>query len=228
MYKPPPTLDIIITPDIIGKYQRVFDFLLSLLRGKSCSIGTRLIRRTDGRDLVDTVARSIFLLAQNKDGASPFKHDKRSTKLLQRFSRQIQSFTDSSIGYVFDSAIGSHWKTFTSRLQSLKSEYSSTGLRRSQTSHSNEEEEDQELHDVFSILDYHTDVLDKILTACLLKARLNSANAALRRPLNIVLALARLLKDLREGRRSAEKAASMLVDLHRHWNASMKNLVSTL
>lgn len=180
---------------------------------------------------MDTVARSIFLLAQNKDGVSPFKHDIHSTKLLERFSRQIQSFTNSLIGYVFDSAINSHWKTFTSRLQSLKSEYSSTGLRRSQTAHSDEDtegEDEQELHDVFSILDYHTDVLDKILTACLLKARLNSANAALRRPLNTVLALARLVKDLNEGRRSAEKAASMLVDLHRHWNASLKNLVSTL
>lgn len=34
-YKPPHPLDVIITPDVLSKYQRVFAFLLRLLRGTS-------------------------------------------------------------------------------------------------------------------------------------------------------------------------------------------------
>ena len=33
-YKPPPPLDIVITHDVLSKYQRVFSFILRLLRGE--------------------------------------------------------------------------------------------------------------------------------------------------------------------------------------------------
>jgi hypothetical protein len=33
-YKPPPPLDIVITPDVLSKYQRIFSFILRLLRGE--------------------------------------------------------------------------------------------------------------------------------------------------------------------------------------------------
>lgn len=33
-YKPPPPLDVVITADVLSKYQRVFSFILRLLRGK--------------------------------------------------------------------------------------------------------------------------------------------------------------------------------------------------
>jgi len=33
-YKPPPPLDVIITPDVLSKYQRTFSFILRLLRGE--------------------------------------------------------------------------------------------------------------------------------------------------------------------------------------------------
>jgi Gamma tubulin complex component C-terminal len=34
-YKPPPPLDVVITPGVLSKYQRIFSFILRLLRGKS-------------------------------------------------------------------------------------------------------------------------------------------------------------------------------------------------
>lgn len=34
-YKPPPPLDVVITPDVLSKYQRIFSFTLRLLRGGS-------------------------------------------------------------------------------------------------------------------------------------------------------------------------------------------------
>ena len=33
-YKPPPPLDVVITADVLSKYQRVFSFILRLLRGE--------------------------------------------------------------------------------------------------------------------------------------------------------------------------------------------------
>jgi hypothetical protein len=33
-YKPPPPLDVILTPDVLSKYQRIFSFILRLLRGE--------------------------------------------------------------------------------------------------------------------------------------------------------------------------------------------------
>lgn len=33
-YKPPPPLDIVITAEVLSKYQRVFSFILRLLRGE--------------------------------------------------------------------------------------------------------------------------------------------------------------------------------------------------
>ena len=32
-YKPPPPLDVVITSDVLSKYQRIFSFILRLLRG---------------------------------------------------------------------------------------------------------------------------------------------------------------------------------------------------
>jgi gamma-tubulin complex component len=34
-YKPPPPLDVVITPEVLSKYQRIFSFILRLLRGES-------------------------------------------------------------------------------------------------------------------------------------------------------------------------------------------------
>lgn len=34
-YKPPPPLDVVITSDVLSKYQRIFSFILRLLRGGS-------------------------------------------------------------------------------------------------------------------------------------------------------------------------------------------------
>lgn len=34
-YKPPPPLDVVITPDVLSKYQRIFSFILRLLRGEN-------------------------------------------------------------------------------------------------------------------------------------------------------------------------------------------------
>lgn len=39
-YKPPRALEVLITPDILSKYQRMFAFILRLMRGmvpNSCS-----------------------------------------------------------------------------------------------------------------------------------------------------------------------------------------------
>ena len=33
-YKPPPPLDVVITPEVLSKYQHIFSFILHLVRGK--------------------------------------------------------------------------------------------------------------------------------------------------------------------------------------------------
>lgn len=37
-YKPPQPLNVLITPEILSKYQRIFAFLLRLTRGKPASV----------------------------------------------------------------------------------------------------------------------------------------------------------------------------------------------
>ena len=37
-YKPPDPLGVLISPEILSRYQRVFAFMLRMLRGKECCI----------------------------------------------------------------------------------------------------------------------------------------------------------------------------------------------
>ncbi|KAG8895859.1 hypothetical protein FRB99_000311 [Tulasnella sp. 403] len=202
-YRPPSTLDLLINADVMDKYQRVFDFLLCLLRA-------------------DSVARANFATCFNKTPSktNPFSTNPKAEHLSRRINQHMQSFLSALIAYIFDSAIGSHWTTFTRRLQSL---------RRDTPSESPQTETDErDLHDVFSIADYHSETLDKILTACLLKSRHQAAGAALRKPLALILALGKLLRDAHTLRIGREGAFVKLTQLDKAWGAAILNLIKHL
>ncbi len=44
-YKPPHPLEVLITPEILAKYQRIFTFLLRLTRGDAVSFHSRFFTK---------------------------------------------------------------------------------------------------------------------------------------------------------------------------------------
>ncbi|KDQ31404.1 hypothetical protein PLEOSDRAFT_1111793 [Pleurotus ostreatus PC15] len=93
-YKPPHPLDVIITPDVLSKYQRVFAFLLRLLRVQ-CAIQAafRMMRR-------DTLFPTL----------TP------SNKLLLHCRFVMQSFVSAVSEYAYDTVIGGNFDPFLATL----------------------------------------------------------------------------------------------------------------
>jgi hypothetical protein len=123
----------------------------------------------------------------------------------------VQQFVSTLITYVFDTAIGSNWASFISRLSKLQQHGAD---------HSGEE-----LQDVFSILDYHSAVLDSILEACLLKARHKSAGTVMKDCLETILLLGKLARDTASSTLTYTEASATLLDLYARFEKSMGLLV---
>ncbi|KAL4255291.1 Spindle pole body component [Pleurotus pulmonarius] len=93
-YKPPHPLDVIITPDVLSKYQRVFAFLLRLLRVQCASQAAfRMIRK-------DTLFPTL----------TP------SNKLLLHCRFVMQSFVSAVSEYAYDTVIGGNFDPFIATL----------------------------------------------------------------------------------------------------------------
>ncbi|KAF8658255.1 hypothetical protein AX16_002031 [Volvariella volvacea WC 439] len=96
-YKAPSPLDVIITPDVLSKYQRAFAFLLRLLRvEKSMHTVYRLTRELD-RPLFPTLVAA--------------------RKCLHHFRFVAQEFLSCVSSYIFDTAIAGNFNPFLHRLQ---------------------------------------------------------------------------------------------------------------
>lgn len=92
-YKPTYPLNVIISPAVVQKYNRVFNFLLRLTR-------------------IQTVARQVHRMAQKATGT-----DRREVQL---FSFEVQHFITSLHGYINDVAVGLTWSQFMKRLKGLE------------------------------------------------------------------------------------------------------------
>ncbi|KDQ57579.1 hypothetical protein JAAARDRAFT_47494 [Jaapia argillacea MUCL 33604] len=96
-YKPPHPLDVLITPDVLSKYQRLWTFLLRLMR-------------------VENVVRVLFRLTRH--ATQPlFPTLTGSNKLLLHFRYICHTFVSSFSSYVFDVAIRAHYDGFLSQLE---------------------------------------------------------------------------------------------------------------
>ncbi|THH16575.1 hypothetical protein EW146_g4072 [Bondarzewia mesenterica] len=96
-YKPPHPLDILITSDVLSKYQRIFSFILRLMRVQSASSALFRMTRKTSEPLFPTLAIT--------------------NKLLLHFRFMAQSFVDTLSSYVFDTAIRGNFNAFLSQLR---------------------------------------------------------------------------------------------------------------
>ncbi|KAG2032451.1 Spc98 family-domain-containing protein [Suillus americanus] len=93
-YKVPHPLDVIITPDTTSKYQRIFSFLLRLIR-------------------VESAIRAAFRMTHQN---VHFPTLSQSRKLLTHFRFVAHSFVTTLSAYIFDVAIGGNFDAFLARV----------------------------------------------------------------------------------------------------------------
>ncbi|KAF9268640.1 hypothetical protein L218DRAFT_969958 [Marasmius fiardii PR-910] len=186
-YKPPPPLDVVITPDIIFKYQRLFALLLRVLR-------------------VENATAAVFRMTRNP--ATPlFQTLVGSRKLLMHFRFISQQFVSSLSGYIYDTAISGNYGPFLNKLRP---------------------DEQAPFPDVFSLAEAHSDMMDDILAACLMRTSQRVAGSHLRECLNIILKFAIVVGELHRGRLKEYEASVVMEDLFNRFRKRMTSLVKAL
>ncbi|CAG8710797.1 6487_t:CDS:1 [Dentiscutata erythropus] len=167
-YKPPYPINVIITPSSLEKYNRLFVFLLRILR-------------------MGVVSRHIYRLLHDR-----YLIDDKDTvedkNLAQKFRFEAQQFISALQGYAFDVAVSSTWSHFEKYLKKVKKElkfqltrehsYGASPLDSQSDSFSTDFMDDIEenndvdtsecVRDLASLRAYHNHVLDRMLFQCLL------------------------------------------------------------
>jgi len=181
-YKPPPPLDVVITADVLSKYQRVFSFILRLLRVQNAL--SALFRMTHGPPLFPTLTSA--------------------NNLLLRFRFAAQSFVSVLASHVPDVAVRGNVDPFLARL--------TPGT----------------FTDVFELADAHSNMMDDVLSACLLRSNQRTAGEALRGCMELVLDLCVLAGERRRSRVEEYAAVPVLETLYASFVEKMDTLVKAL
>ncbi|KAF5351850.1 hypothetical protein D9756_007722 [Leucocoprinus leucothites] len=193
-YKPPHPLEVLIPHEVLSKYQRMFTFLL------------RLIRIEHALHAVQRILRSIT--------APIFPTLTPARKLTLHFRFVAQSFMNALSSYVFDTVIGGNFNPFLAEL----------------VLHHNEDgtQQQRRFSDVFELAKRHSNLLDDILSACLMRSGQRAAGDLLRQTTEIVLEFSVLIGELRRGRLQEYEAASLVEDLYGKFRAKMAILTKVL
>ncbi|KAF0390464.1 Spc97/Spc98 family protein [Gigaspora margarita] len=196
-YKPPYPINVIITPSSLDKYNRLFVFLLRVLR--MGIVSRHIYRLLHDRYLID-----------DKDTAE----DKN---LAQKFRFEAQQFISALHGYAFDVAISSTWTHFMKRLNKIAKEAkfgvsrehsrnasnASSADNQSFSSESIDDFNDNDNYDdeylsegvknLESLRAYHNHILERMLSQCLLIKEQESITRALNRIQAIILEFSKQL-----------------------------------
>ena len=127
----------------------------------------------------------------------PFATLAQSQKLFLNFRFFASSFVSSLSSYVYDDAIGTTYDAFLKKLDG-RGQYNEQG---------------QDFADVFALEDYHSRVMDDILSSCLLRSSQKAVGDLLRSVLDIILQFGNLMADRRRGELEEYQAAGPLEDL---------------
>jgi hypothetical protein len=201
-YKPPHPLGVLITPDILSKYQRMFAFILRMMRGGSHENRGHQCAKCPS---VENVVRALFRMTREP----LFPTLASAQKLFLHFRFIVQSFVNSLSEYIFDTAIAGNFDAFLSRLSpSIQRHVSDAGFS-----------------DVFSLAAYHSAVMDDILSACLLRSGQRAVGDLLRGALELVLEFGILAGELKRGNVQEYQAAPQLEHLFHRFRGKMKTLV---
>ncbi|KAJ7066627.1 gamma-tubulin complex, DGRIP91/SPC98 component protein [Mycena amicta] len=190
-YKPPHPLDILLTPDILSKYQRMFTYLLRIMRVQHALSAVFRMSRSAQRPLFPTLAKS--------------------NQLLLHFRFIAQSFVQNLSSYVLDTAISGNFEPFLAWVSLPSSGYS-----------------DAHFTDVFSLAKAHSQLMDDVLAACLLRSSQRVAGDLLRQALELVLEFSVVVGERWEGRLEEYQAAPVLEELAGRFRRRMGSLIRAL
>ncbi|KAH9484896.1 hypothetical protein JR316_0001798 [Psilocybe cubensis] len=202
-YKPPHLMEILISPDILAKYQRMFTFIMRIFR-------------------VESALKSLFRMSTHRNIAiTLFPTLSQSRKLLLHFRFVSQAFVSSLSGYVFDTAIGGNFDPFLAQLsgQHLETELSHDADPAVQGA---------KFNDVFELSQRHSALLDDVLSACLLRSGQRGVGDLLRHCLELVLEFTIVVGELHRGRIEEYQAAPMIEELFKKYCTKMTMLTKVL
>lgn len=151
----------------------------------------------------------------------------RSDAHFQHFRSVAHAFATSLSSYVFDTAIRGHFDGFLAELAPTSPDSSlsaSTATARARDAQSRARP--PRFADVFELARRHSDVLDGMLSACLLRSGQKPVGDLLHACLERVLELAVLAGELRSGRLQEYRGAPALEDLWDAFRGKMGTLVS--
>lgn len=151
-YKTSQPLDVIVTPQTIAKYQRVFTFLLRLTR-------------------VETVMRiSHQIIYSNCNASLAFSPaSKKSHAIAQSLHFQLSTFIFSLSGYIYDSVIGGIFDKYIAQIDQIRDELRKDDDKKVTGSDSDSNTIRFNNLNIFMLGESHSRVLDRILKCCLLK-----------------------------------------------------------
>ncbi|KAF9448213.1 gamma-tubulin complex, DGRIP91/SPC98 component protein [Macrolepiota fuliginosa MF-IS2] len=193
-YKPPHPLEVLIPHEVLSKYQRMFTFLLRLIRVEHALHAVRRMMRCTITPVFPTLASA--------------------RKLALHFRFVAQSFVNALSGYVFDTVIGGNFDPFLAELVPNHKE--------------DDNQEHRRFSDVFELAKRHSDLLDDILSACLMRSGQRAAGDLLRQATEIVLEFAVVIGELRRGRLQEYEAAPMVEDAFAKFRNKMATLTKVL
>ncbi|KJA27578.1 hypothetical protein HYPSUDRAFT_62653 [Hypholoma sublateritium FD-334 SS-4] len=197
-YKPPRPLEILIPPEVLSKYQRMFTFILRLFR-------------------VESSLKSLFRMSTHRAVATYlFPTLTPSRKLLLHFRFIAQTFVSSLSGYVFDTAIGGNFDPFLARLSGNSSAPDSPNVN------------GRGFSDVFDLAQRHSALLDDVLSACLLRSGQRGVGDLLRQCLELVLEFTVVVGELHRERLQEYQAAALVEDLFRKFTVKTTTLIKVL
>lgn len=177
---------------------------------------------------MENVVRTLFRLTR-KATEPLFPTLTPSNKLLVHFRFVAHSFVMTLSSYVYDVAIGSNMDAFLSRLTAASS--ASSGSNSALASSSSSDHSTQgpvAFADVFSLAEFHSKVLDDILSSCLLRSGQKAVGDILRGCMELVLELGVLAGEMRDGNLEEYEAAPMLEELWDKFRAKMTTFVSVI
>ncbi|KAL1923356.1 uncharacterized protein VTP21DRAFT_8336 [Calcarisporiella thermophila] len=171
-YDPPYPLNVIITPNILGKYNRLFAFLLRLRR-------------------MEAVTRHTYRLISfpRRRANSPYPP---IPAVFLRFQFEARQFVNAFSGYTMEVAIGATWHSFEKRLDHIAREVllelspaepdsledweseappSAPSVSAELDSLIGEDLHREGVRDLESLRTYHELIVDRMLSHCLLKKR---------------------------------------------------------
>ncbi|KAH8119655.1 Spc98 family-domain-containing protein [Phellopilus nigrolimitatus] len=206
-YKPPRPLRCLITADILSKYQRVFAFLLRLLR-------------------VENAMRLLYRLAR-PSSTSLFENNPVAANTLLHFRFAAQAFVSALSAYVADTAVRGNLDAFLARLRAAEAEAASSSS--SPLSFSPDYTPSSGYFaDVYALMKRHSRVLDDVLAACLLRSAQRAVGDVLRACLEVLLEFGVLIGNVYKRMVEEGPAAARLEALYAKFRGKLGVLLKAL